>query len=84
MRGYSNIIFSNGALDPWRSGAILTNVSDTVISIIIEDSAHHLDLRAPNSKDPASVTAARQWEIETIQLWLAKAIEEKKTFLAYN
>jgi lysosomal Pro-X carboxypeptidase len=68
----SNIIFSNGELDPWHAGGVLTNVSERSIAIYIEDSAHHLDLRLPNEADPASLTAARQTETE----WIAMFIDE--------
>ena len=64
----SNIIFSNGTLDPWHAGGVLEQVSDETISIFIEESAHHLDLRLPNEADPATLTAARATEME----WIAK------------
>ena len=68
----SNIIFSNGELDPWHAGGVLKNVSDRTLSIFIENSAHHLDLRLPNEADPESVTAARLLETE----WIAFFIDE--------
>lgn len=68
----SNIIFSNGELDPWHAGGVLTNVSDKTISIYIDSSAHHLDLRDPNPADPESLTVARQIETE----WIAKFIDQ--------
>ena len=55
----SNIIFSNGELDPWHAGGVLENVSDQSIAIFIKDSAHHLDLRLPNAADPQTLTDAR-------------------------
>lgn len=67
----SNIIFSNGELDPWQAGGVLTNVSDQCIALYIENSAHHLDLRLPNEADPSTVTQARQIEME----WIAKFID---------
>lgn len=68
----SNIIFSNGELDPWHAGGVLEPVSDETVVIYIENSAHHLDLRLPNEADPATVTAARQLETE----WIAKFIDQ--------
>ena len=45
VRRASNIVFSNGAYDPWSSGGVPENVStDSVISILIADGAHHSDL----------------------------------------
>ena len=68
----SNIIFSNGSLDPWHAGGVLENVSDQSIALYIEGSAHHLDLRLPNDADPATLTAARQTETE----WIAKFVDQ--------
>lgn len=66
----SNIIFSNGELDPWHAGGVLTDVSEATTTIWIEDSAHHLDLRLPNEADPDTVKAARQLETVTIAKWI--------------
>ena len=67
----SNIIFSNGVLDPWHAGGIYKEpVSPKTTTLYIEHSAHHLDLRLPNVADPATVTAARAIETETIAKWI--------------
>lgn len=55
----SNIIFSNGELDPWQAGGVTFEVSNETTVLYIEKSAHHLDLRLPNPADPATVTEAR-------------------------
>jgi len=65
----SNIVFSNGLLDPWSSGGVLKPVGGTSV-VIIPEGAHHLDLRAANSEDPASVQEARRIESKHIQKWI--------------
>lgn len=69
----SNIIFSNGLLDPWHTSGILESPSeaDGLVAIVIPESAHHLDLRAPNPADPPYVTAARAQEDALIGQWLS-------------
>lgn len=68
----TNIVFSNGQLDPWRGGGIQSSkgLDPSIVAIIIEHGAHHLDLRTPNPADPASVVTARQIEIQNIQQWI--------------
>jgi len=69
----SNIVFSNGELDPWSGGGVLESISDTLIALVIEESAHHLDLRSSNPADPASVINAREIEKSYIETWIYEA-----------
>jgi len=68
----SNIVFSNGMLDPWGSGGVLNTITNEkdMIAVYMSESAHHLDMRLPNSADPESVQNGRQIEIEYIQEWV--------------
>lgn len=66
----SNIVFSNGELDPWQAGGVTFEVSKETTALYIEHSAHHLDLRLPNPADPQTVTDARQLETELIAKWI--------------
>ena len=65
----TNIVWSNGELDPWRAGGMNTNVTadGTGIALYIENAAHHLDLREPNVEDPATVTSGRGVEMAHIK-----------------
>jgi len=67
---YSNIIFSNGDLDPWHAGGVKEDVMPNNPIIWIEKSGHHLDLRLPNVLDPPAVTAARVQEEKWLKTWI--------------
>ncbi|KAF2357933.1 Peptidase S28 [Trinorchestia longiramus] len=66
----SNIVFSNGLLDPWSSGGILEDVNESVVSVTIPEGAHHIDLRGAQRADPQSVIAARDLHRAHIRKWI--------------
>ncbi|ENN80327.1 hypothetical protein YQE_03319, partial [Dendroctonus ponderosae] len=68
----SNIVFSNGLLDPWSSGGVIANVSAQVWSILMPNGAHHSDLRSANELDADDVKSARLFHEKHIQKWLDK------------
>lgn len=68
--GFSRIIFSNGMQDPWSAGGVLSDVSEDLIAIKMENGAHHVDLRAPEPDDTADVIAARVRERQILERWL--------------
>lgn len=70
LKATSNIIFSNGLLDPWSSGGVLRSISSNVRALLIPDGAHHLDLRASHPNDTSSVIHARK----NIKHWIIKWI----------
>lgn len=63
---------SNGLLDPWSSGGVLSDVSKTAVAVLIPEGAHHLDLRASNALDPVSVRGARSLHRVSIKRWIAE------------
>lgn len=73
IKGTSNIIFSNGLLDPLHRASPLESLSDSLIAIQIAEGAHHLDLRSANPADPPSVRYARYLEIKEIMKWIEQA-----------
>uniref|UniRef100_V9KNU6 Lysosomal Pro-X carboxypeptidase n=3 Tax=Callorhinchus milii TaxID=7868 RepID=V9KNU6_CALMI len=72
ISSHTNIVFSNGDLDPWSAGGVRKSISDTLVAITITDGAHHLDLRSKNPKDPPSVQKARTQEIQYMKKWIEK------------
>ncbi|KAL3139915.1 hypothetical protein ABBQ38_004205 [Trebouxia sp. C0009 RCD-2024] len=69
----SNIVFSNGLLDPWHGFGVLEDVSDSVVAVVIPEGAHHLDLMFSNPLDPPSVTEARNLERQHMHRWVDEA-----------
>jgi len=78
----SNIIWSNGALDPWSGGGFIAKSKDVISDyderrglywIFLKKGAHHLDLRGPHPDDPEEVTDARNREEAIIYDWILEA-----------
>ena len=72
VRNSSNIVFSNGRFDPWRSGGVTSiNVtSQSLWSIVIPNGAHHVDLMFTTKDDPPDLAIAREFEVEKMKEWL--------------
>lgn len=68
--GVSNIVFSNGLMDPWSGGGVLNSTNKAIIVVLIPEGAHHVDLRASNDNDNGSVIIARQIHLQNIQMWI--------------
>uniref|UniRef100_A0AC11CV85 Prolylcarboxypeptidase n=1 Tax=Ovis aries TaxID=9940 RepID=A0AC11CV85_SHEEP len=70
ISSHTNIIFSNGELDPWSGGGVTKDITDTLLAIVIPNGAHHLDLRASNALDPVSVQLTRSLEVKYMKQWV--------------
>ncbi|KAK6115089.1 hypothetical protein DH2020_007358 [Rehmannia glutinosa] len=74
----SNIIFSNGLLDPWSGGSVLEDISETIVALVTEKGAHHLDLRPATAEDPDWLIEQRAAEVKLIQGWLDEYFDRKR------
>jgi len=48
----------------------MTNLTANNIALVVEDGAHHYDLRLPNDKDTNSVKSVRETEFHYIKNWV--------------
>ncbi|XP_055893979.1 dipeptidyl peptidase 2-like, partial [Biomphalaria glabrata] len=71
IKSASNIIFSNGNLDPWMGGGVNEDLSESLVSVAVIGGAHHLDLRSSNQLDPPGVVLAREKEKAILRQWLS-------------
>ncbi|XP_077499993.1 lysosomal Pro-X carboxypeptidase-like [Amblyomma americanum] len=67
----TNIIFSNGELDPWSAVGVLEPPSDDVVVLLIPGVAHHADLRFSRPSDSPELVRARQIEKNYIRHWIS-------------
>lgn len=74
----SNIVFSNGLLDPWSGTGVLENVSESVVSLTLKEGAHHLDLMFSTPDDPEELKEVRKTELMYIAQWIMEAGEAVK------
>ncbi|CAI0398039.1 unnamed protein product [Linum tenue] len=68
----SNIIFSNGLRDPYSSGGVLENISDSIIAVSTINGSHSLDILTSMPSDPDWLINQRKTELEIIGRWLSK------------
>ena len=72
--GASRILFTNGLMDGWSVGGILSNLTESLVAVNMPNGAHHSDL-SHSEPDPATdtedVTAARAQIGDILASWLS-------------
>ena len=68
----TNVVFSNGLLDPWHGGGVLEQAGfdESVKIVLIGEGGHHVDLFFENEADPPSVKSAREVERREMRRWV--------------
>ncbi|XP_044483605.1 lysosomal Pro-X carboxypeptidase-like [Mangifera indica] len=67
----SNIIFSNGLKDPYSSGGVLEDISESVVAVSTVNGSHCLDIQPARNTDPDWLVRQREDEVRIIKRWLA-------------
>lgn len=88
---HRNIVWSNGALDPWSGmgvypegggpdGPFIQNISSdgSQIALVLNLGAHHLDLMFSDRRDPPCAPAARHIESQMIRRWCHEAYSKQQ------
>ncbi|CAG9862931.1 unnamed protein product [Phyllotreta striolata] len=70
LKYYSNILFTNGNMDPYSCCSISSNISSTISAYNIIDAPHHVDLRTADVADNNYIISTRRQIVETIKQWL--------------
>ncbi|XP_076932677.1 uncharacterized protein LOC143598323 [Bidens hawaiensis] len=68
----SNIIFSNGLRDPYSSGGVLEDISESILAIKTTNGSHCLDISYSMKTDPEWLVTQRKQEVKIINQWLRK------------
>ncbi|KAI4334308.1 hypothetical protein L6164_019019 [Bauhinia variegata] len=69
----SNIIFSNGLRDPYSSGGVLENLSDSLVALHTVNGSHCLDILPANkTTDPEWLVKQREEEVHIIKGWITQ------------
>ncbi|CAI4220952.1 unnamed protein product, partial [Auanema sp. JU1783] len=78
----TNIIFSNGYLDPWSGGgwSAKSKVEGSLVSIILKEGAHHYDLRGAHPDDTEEVKKVRETEKMYIKKWMKSSVGKRPQY----
>ncbi|XP_062108438.1 uncharacterized protein LOC133819252 [Humulus lupulus] len=76
----SNIIFSNGLRDPYSSGGVLENISDSILAIKTTNGSHCLDILPSETSDPDWLVKQREIEIKIIKKWITQYYADLTSF----
>ncbi|KAI8476688.1 MAG: serine carboxypeptidase S28-domain-containing protein [Monoraphidium minutum] len=72
-RGVTNIVFSNGLLDPWSAFGLLEagpGVDASIVAVKIPDGGHHVDLMFDHPEDSPAIRGARATILAEVARWV--------------
>lgn len=66
----SNVIFTNGDVDPWHKLSVLEDLNESTPSILMKGISHCQDFLEDFSTDPIDLTKARQIVRQIVTKWI--------------
>ncbi|CAL1374135.1 unnamed protein product [Linum trigynum] len=72
----SNIIFSNGLVDPYSSAGVLEDISESLVALKTEKGSHCMDIVRWREDDPEWLVEMRLKEIEIISGWIMQYYQD--------
>ncbi|GMT21978.1 hypothetical protein PFISCL1PPCAC_13275, partial [Pristionchus fissidentatus] len=65
----TNVVFSNGDVDPWSPLGVTErgNLDESIVPIVIKGTSHCADFYAAEKSDPPQLTATRATILENIK-----------------
>ncbi|KAL1544093.1 lysosomal Pro-Xaa carboxypeptidase [Salvia divinorum] len=75
----SNIIFSNGLRDPYSTGGVLEDLSESILAVTTRNGSHCLDILVAKDSDPEWLVMQRKTEVKIIEGWLATYYADLKS-----
>ncbi|XP_054816811.1 uncharacterized protein LOC129316416 isoform X2 [Prosopis cineraria] len=79
----SNIIFSNGLRDPYSSGGVLDNISDSIVAVHTVNGSHCLDILRAMPSDPKWLVNQREEEVQIIEGWITQYYADLRALKVY-
>ncbi|KAG6436126.1 hypothetical protein SASPL_101010 [Salvia splendens] len=74
----SNIIFSNGLRDPYSTGGVLEDLSESILAVTTRNGSHCLDIVGGKESDPEWLVTQRKTEVKIMEGWLTKYYADLK------
>ncbi|KAK1375715.1 lysosomal Pro-X carboxypeptidase-like [Heracleum sosnowskyi] len=66
----SNIIFTNGLRDPYSTGGVLQNISDSLVAVVTTNGSHCLDILSSQPDDPEWLVTQRKTVFHILEGWI--------------
>lgn len=67
----TNVVFPNGAIDPWHAMGVTEDISPSATAIFMKETAHCANMYPSSDQDPKELVQARQKIAKLIGTWIS-------------